>query len=62
MRAAASAPDASTPWWPGLRVAKLALPGSTELRRFGMLWERAAVRSRLIAGLVREGRRAVGTK
>ena len=53
------APDAATPWWPGVRVAKIALPGASETRRFGMVWERGSVRGRLIAVLVQEGRRVV---
>jgi DNA-binding transcriptional LysR family regulator len=52
-------PDAATPWWPGLRVAKLPLLGSSESRRFGIVWQRASVRGRLIRGLVDEARRVV---
>lgn len=52
------APDA-VPSWPGLRVAKVALPERSETWRFGMLWERASPRGRLIRGLVEEGRRVV---
>jgi DNA-binding transcriptional LysR family regulator len=52
-------PDAATPWWPGLRLARLPLPGAQESRRFGIVWERASVRGRLIQGLVDEARRVV---
>jgi DNA-binding transcriptional LysR family regulator len=52
-------PDAATPWWPGLKVARLPLPGVSEARRFGVVWERASVRGRLIRGLVDEARRVV---
>ena len=53
------APDAASPWWPGLRVAKIALPRESELRRFGVLWQRASVRGRLIRALVEQARRVV---
>ena len=52
------APDA-VPTWTGLRVAKVPLPVRSETWRFGMLWERASVRGRLIRALVEEGRRVV---
>jgi len=52
-------PDAATPWWPGLRVAKLPLPGASESRRFGIVWERASLRGSLILALVDEARRVV---
>jgi len=52
------APDA-VPAWTGLRVAKIALPDKSETWRFGMLWDRASVRGRLIRGLVEQGRRVV---
>ncbi len=51
-------PDAAT-LWPGLRVAKLALPEVAETRRFGIVWERASLRGRLIRGLVESARRVV---
>lgn len=53
------APDAATPWGQGVRVAKIALPGSSEARQLGILWERASAKGRLIDALVREGRRLV---
>jgi len=52
-------PDAATPWWPGLRVAKIALPNETERRRFGVIWQRASVRARLIHELVAQALRVV---
>jgi len=53
------APDASVPWWHGLRVAKLPLPDEPYRRRFGIIWPRASVRSRLIEVLVEQARQAV---
>jgi DNA-binding transcriptional LysR family regulator len=45
-------PDATSPWWwQGLNVARLALPHESERRRFGIVWERSSVKSRLIRGL-----------
>ena len=52
------APDVSHRW-PGLRLVKLALPLPCESWRFGMLWQRASVRARLIKSLVQEGRRVI---
>ncbi|WP_326541803.1 LysR family transcriptional regulator [Pseudorhodoferax sp.] len=56
------APDASVPWWRGLRVAKLPLDGQTYRRRFGIIWLRASLRGRLIQTLVEQARRAVATR
>lgn len=53
------APDASVPWWRGLRVAKLPLADQPYRRRFGVIWPRASVRTRLIEALVEQARRAV---
>jgi len=53
------APDASVPWWRGLRVARLALADQPYRRRFGIIWPRASVRTRLILTLVEQTRRAV---
>jgi DNA-binding transcriptional LysR family regulator len=53
------APDASVPWWRGLRVARLVLPEATYRRRFGVIWPRSSVRGRLIQRLVAEARKAV---
>jgi DNA-binding transcriptional LysR family regulator len=53
------APDASVPWWRGLRVAKLPLPDQPYRRRFGIIWPRASVRTRLIDALVGQARNAV---
>ena len=44
-------PDAATPWWPGLKVARITLPTSSTARRLGMVWERTSVRGRLIRAL-----------
>ena len=51
------APEASGPWWPGLRVVKLPLPDATESRRFGLLWQRGSQRGRLIEALAAQARR-----
>lgn len=53
------APDASVPWWRGLRVTKLALADQPYRRRFGIIWPRASVRTRLINALVGQARNAV---
>jgi DNA-binding transcriptional LysR family regulator len=53
------APDTATPWWPGLRVAKIALPEPSEPRRFGILWQRASVRAWLIRELAEQARKVV---
>ncbi|MDN3922110.1 LysR family transcriptional regulator [Roseateles violae] len=53
------APDASVPWWRGLRVARLIVADQTYRRRFGIIWPRASVRTRLISALVAQARRAV---
>ena len=53
------APDASVPWWRGLRVARLPLPDQPYRRRFGIIWPRASVRTRLIQTLVGQARKAV---
>jgi len=53
------APDASVPWWRGLRVARLSLADQPYRRRFGVIWPRASVRMRLILALVEQARKAV---
>jgi DNA-binding transcriptional LysR family regulator len=53
------APDIASPLTRGLKVAKLALPLPTESRRFGIAWQRASVRARLIRGLIESARLAV---
>jgi DNA-binding transcriptional LysR family regulator len=53
------APDASVPWWRGLRVARLALAEQPYRRRFGVIWLRASVRTRLIQALVDQAGKAV---
>ena len=53
------APDASVPWWRGLRVARLSLADQPYRRRFGIVWPRASVRTRLILALVDQARKAV---
>jgi len=53
------APDASVPWWRGLRVARLPLADLPYRRRFGIIWPRASVRTRLILALVEQARKAV---
>jgi DNA-binding transcriptional LysR family regulator len=44
-------PDIVSPMTSALSVARLALPVHTEPRRFGMVWQRASPRARLIQGL-----------
>jgi DNA-binding transcriptional LysR family regulator len=56
------APDASVPWWRGLRVARLALEDQAYRRRFGVIWLRASVRTRLIQSLVQQARKAVSAR
>lgn len=46
------APDASAPWWRGLRVARIPVPDQLYRRRLGFIWLRASVRSRLILALL----------
>ena len=53
------APDASVPWWRGLKVARLPLADQPYRRRFGVIWLRASVRSRLILTLVEQASRVV---
>jgi DNA-binding transcriptional LysR family regulator len=53
------APDATVPMWRGLRVTRIALPDQDYRRRFGVIWPRASVRTRLILTLVQQARRAV---
>lgn len=53
------APDASVPWWRGLRVAKLPLADQPYRRRFGIVWPRASVRTRLITALVGQAKAVV---
>jgi len=52
-------PDIASPLTRGLKVAKIALPLATEQRRFGIAWQRASVRARLIRGLVESARGVV---
>jgi DNA-binding transcriptional LysR family regulator len=52
-------PDIASPLSDGLKVAKIALPLATEQRRFGIVWQRASVRARLIRGLVESARAVV---
>lgn len=56
------APDASVPWARGLRVARLPLADQTYRRRFGIIYPRASVRTRLILALVEQARRAVSSR
>jgi DNA-binding transcriptional LysR family regulator len=53
------APDVSLPAVRGLRVARIALADQSYRRRFGVIWPRASVRTRLIEALVREAVRVV---
>lgn len=45
-------PDIVSPMTAALSIARIALPLPIEPRRFGMLWQRASPRSRLIQGLL----------
>jgi DNA-binding transcriptional LysR family regulator len=45
-------PDIASPLLEGQRVAKIPLPMPSEPRRFGILWQRASHRQRLIRGFV----------
>ncbi len=56
------APDASVPWLRGLHVARMALPDQPYRRRFGIIWQRASVRTRLILALVEQARRVVSRR
>lgn len=53
------APDASVPWARGLRIARLPLADQPYRRRFGIIYPRASVRTRIILALVEQARRAV---
>jgi DNA-binding transcriptional LysR family regulator len=46
-------PDIVSPMTSALSIARIALPLPIEPRRFGMVWQRASPRSRLIQGLLR---------
>ncbi len=52
-------PDVSLPAVRGLRVARMALADAAYRRRFGMVWTRASVRTRLIEALVQAAKAAV---
>ena len=49
-------PDIASPLLEGQRVAKIPLPLPSEPRRFGILWQRASPRLRLIQGFVDSAR------
>lgn len=55
------APDAATAWWPTLPVARLALPKTSEARRFGLIWPRASSRTRAIEALAAQARQVMRT-
>lgn len=56
------APDASVPWLRGLRVARIALADQPYRRRFGVIWPRTSVRTRLILALVEQARKVVASR
>jgi DNA-binding transcriptional LysR family regulator len=56
------APDATVPWWRGLRVARLPLADQPYRRRLGVIWSRASVRTRLILALVEQARKVVAKR
>lgn len=53
------APNASVTWSRGLRVERLELPDQTYRRRFGIIFPRASVRTRLILSLVEQAKRTI---
>ena len=55
-------PDASLPAVRGLRVARLPLADQPWRRRFGVIWPRASVRTRLIEALVKAAKDAVSAR
>jgi DNA-binding transcriptional LysR family regulator len=55
-------PDIASPLLEGQRVAKIALPMPSQPRRFGVLWQRASPRLRLIRGLVDSALEVTGGK
>jgi DNA-binding transcriptional LysR family regulator len=55
-------PDIASPLLEGQRVAKIPLPLPSEPRRFGILWQRASPRLRLIQGFVDSARRVTEGK
>ena len=55
-------PDIASPLLEGQRVAKIALPLPSEPRRFGVLWQRASARLRLIQGFVESAEIVVAPK
>jgi len=56
------APDASVPWWRGLRVARIGLEDQSYRRRFGIVWPRSSVRARLVQALLEQARNAISTR
>lgn len=52
-------PDIASPLTMGLRLARIGLPLATEPRRFGMVWQRASVRSALIRALLENAKQAL---
>ena len=56
------APDASVPWWRGMRIARIPLPDQPYRRRFGIVWPRSSVRARLIQALVEQARKVVSRR
>lgn len=50
-------PDIDSPLTAGLKLAKLPLPDSAELRRFGVLWRRGSVRARLVSAFLDQARK-----
>lgn len=56
------APDIASPLTSSLRVARISLPLETEPRRFGILWQRASIRSPLIRALLEKAKQAIGLR
>jgi DNA-binding transcriptional LysR family regulator len=52
-------PDTASPLSAGLQVARIALPLPFTPRRFGLLWQRASVRLKVIAALLAQARLSI---
>jgi DNA-binding transcriptional LysR family regulator len=52
-------PDWAPPWPEGLSLRKLALPDRSFVRRTGLLWDRASLRSRLVLAFLEQARLAL---
>jgi DNA-binding transcriptional LysR family regulator len=55
-------PDWAPPWPEGLSLRKLALPDRSLVRRTGLLWIRASLRTRLIRAFLEQAQSALGLR